>query len=147
MAKMDHQCRACSAGLKPAGWLVFPLTESLFTSCQNSIFLSQQSAGTVFFSSAEQARGFCWMTVLVQFNYRVVQWYRVVVRQWVWVDVSIQPVVVYSCYLLLDFFFVTCPFGVLVALLYSFAWVSLFNVIYNLPDSIWRPSYSMLTTK
>ena len=48
--------RACSAGLKPAGWLVFPLTESLFTSCQNSIFLSQQSAGTVFFSPAEQAK-------------------------------------------------------------------------------------------
>ena len=33
--------RACSAGLKPAGWLVSPLTESLFMSYQNSIFLSQ----------------------------------------------------------------------------------------------------------
>ena len=38
-----------------AGWLARPLTKSLFMSCQNSIFLSQQSAGTVFFSPAEQA--------------------------------------------------------------------------------------------
>jgi len=36
-------------------WPASHLTKSLFTSCQNSIFLSQQSAGTVFFSPAEQA--------------------------------------------------------------------------------------------
>ena len=53
------ELRACSAGFKPAGWLVFSLTKSLFMSCQNSIFLSQQSAGTVFFSPAEQAQNFC----------------------------------------------------------------------------------------
>ena len=54
---------ACSAGLKsagwlkaskPAGWLVPSLTKSLFTSCQNSIFLLQHSVGTIFFSPAEQ---------------------------------------------------------------------------------------------
>jgi len=44
-----------SAGWWPAGWLASHLTKSLFTFCQNSIFLSQQSAGTVFFSPAEQA--------------------------------------------------------------------------------------------
>ena len=40
---------------RSAGWLALSLTTSLFTSCQNNIFLSQQSAGTVFFSPAEQA--------------------------------------------------------------------------------------------
>ena len=46
--------RARSAGLKPAGWLVLALTKSLFTSCQNSIFLSQQSTRTIFFNPAER---------------------------------------------------------------------------------------------
>jgi len=41
------------------GWLAgcrlaSHLTKSLFTSCQNNILLSQQSAETVFFSPAEQ---------------------------------------------------------------------------------------------
>ena len=35
--------------------LAGPLSGTLFTSCQNSIFLSQQSAETVFFSPVEQA--------------------------------------------------------------------------------------------
>ena len=34
-------CGARSAGWLPVGWLASPLTKSLFTSCQNSIFLSQ----------------------------------------------------------------------------------------------------------
>ena len=35
--------------------LAMPLSGALFMFCQNSIFLSQQLAGTVFFSRAEQA--------------------------------------------------------------------------------------------
>ena len=53
----------CSAGWLPAGWLALSLTKSLFTSCQNSIFLSHQSAGTVFFSPAEQALHYYWQTI------------------------------------------------------------------------------------
>ena len=37
------------------GWLAGHLIKSLFTFCQNSIFLSQQSIETVFFSPTEQA--------------------------------------------------------------------------------------------
>ena len=46
-----HIFQACSAGFKPAGWLASQLTESLFTSCQNSIFLSQQLARNNIFQS------------------------------------------------------------------------------------------------
>ena len=53
----------CSAGWLPAGWLALSLMKSLFTSCQNSIFLSHQSAGTVFFSPAEQALHYYWQTI------------------------------------------------------------------------------------
>ena len=51
----SRELRGRSAGWLPASWLVLSLTKSLFTSYQNSIFLSQQSVGTAFFSPAEQA--------------------------------------------------------------------------------------------
>ena len=50
-----YRCGPCSAGWLADCRLASHLTKSLFTSCQNSIFLSQQSAETVFFSPAEQA--------------------------------------------------------------------------------------------
>ena len=63
---MLHACMhgACSAGL--FGWLGLarPLSGALFTFCQNSIFLSQQSAGTVFFSHACLFRA-CWSSLCI----------------------------------------------------------------------------------
>ena len=55
VATIPLHALACSAGL--FGWLGLarPLSGALFMFCQNNIFLSQQSAGTVFFSPAEQA--------------------------------------------------------------------------------------------
>ena len=62
---MDHgQGDAIHQAQCSAGGLASHLTKSLFTSCQNSIFLSQQSAKTVFFSPAEQAHNF--ITYLAQ---------------------------------------------------------------------------------
>ena len=73
-----NQSVACSAGWLAGCRLASHLTESLFTSCQNSIFLSQQSAGTVFFSPAEQKwmLSFPYSNNCYSINYLDVAWKR-----------------------------------------------------------------------